>query len=165
VPILRSASRTRCASTRSTMLAMRGARSTQCSKAWCDRMRNVEGSSVVTEARARLLVDHRHFAEEMAGAEDLQDDLAPFLVADEHLHAPRLDHVERIPDLALREDDRVLRVALLDGDRPDHVQFHVVHLREERDGLQRSVRSPMAGFGDGEVMWKEYSQKALPVNC
>ena len=134
---------------------MRGACSTQRSNAACVSTRKSDGSIVVTDAERGCLSIIDISPKKSPGPQDLQDDLAAFLVADEDLHLARHDHEERVAHLAFGEHHRVLRVALLRGDGAHDVRAPSSESWVKNGtALSVMVRSPTAGLLDVAEPWR-----------
>src|SRR6185312_5959900 len=87
--------------------------------------------------RSRLAVEH-HFADVFSGSLEVDDEFAAGLVAREHLHAARQDHVEGIAAVALVDEDRIARERAhhaARGDRIDGVGM------QRRVAAQRRARA------------------------
>src|SRR6185503_17155929 len=81
---------------------------------------------------ARLVVEERHLAEEVAGAEDGEDDLAAVVTEDSDLDPTLEDHEEEVALFVLEEDDGVLRIAPPGRQLGKARDVRVGQLREDR---------------------------------
>ena len=86
--------------------------------------------------RARLVVDQRHFAEELAGAHHGENDLASVFADQDHFHLALGHDIERVPRVVLEQDDGVLRIRPLPGHLHDPLQIGRAKLAEQRDFLE-----------------------------
>jgi hypothetical protein len=73
--------------------------------------------------RARPPVEEGELAEVRSSAEGAEDDLAPVLAEDGDLHLPGAHHVQRVARVALADDQRAARHALLAHQRGEHASL------------------------------------------
>src|SRR5207302_696952 len=83
--------------------------------------------------RARLVIEKRHLAEEIARCQDRQDDLFPLGRDHGDLHLSFADEVENVADLVGVKDGVILRIAPSFGDGGDRRELALIELREERE--------------------------------
>src|SRR5260221_13079739 len=94
---------------------------------------------------ARLVVQERHLAEEVAGTEDGEDHLTSVVSEDGDLDPPLQDHEEEVALLVLEEDDGVFRVAPARREPGKARDVRVGQLREDGDGAEEFLLVHSAG--------------------
>ena len=83
-----------------------------------------------------FVVEHAHFAEEIAVAEHRQDDLAPVLGDQHHLDLAVRHHVEGVARVVPEDDHGTLRVASFADQAGKRRQVGLGQAAEERDAAQ-----------------------------
>jgi len=98
---------------------------------------------------ARLVVDQRHLTEEIPVAQHREDDLAPVLADEHHLHLAGRNDVQRVSRVVLEENHAVLGILALPGDLAETGQVGLREVGEERHPLEHVGRGHGSGPGMG----------------
>ena len=85
--------------------------------------------------RARLVVDQRHLAEELAFAEHREDDFAAVLADEDDFHLALGDDVEGVAGIVFEQNDRVLGIGTVARNVHHPREVGGGELTEKRDFL------------------------------
>ena len=103
--------------------------------------------------RARLVVDHRHLAEEAALAQDGEDDLAAVLRDEDDLDLTRRHEVERVAGIVLEHDDAALGIAPLAGQLGERGEIGSRRGRQKSGTLRRTSMGDSGTRASAKRKW------------